>query len=453
MKKYLILSLILSFSSVAEAQTSNSFNADNLHFLADIYRDSWALIIGINNYKHMPKLNYAVNDAISIKEMLMSSYDYKESNIKLILDDEATKDNILEGFHELLQSAKEKDRVLIFYAGHGETMPMPSGGDMGYLLPVDGDPEKLFVTSLPMNRLYDIAQLSYAKHILYLVDACYGGLALSATRGLKKSVPNYLSKITREKGRQIITAGGKDEQVLERSEWGHSAFTKNLLTGLGKQSADIDGDGVITADELGGFLAERVFTETGGYHTPQTGRIGTEQGEFIFFNSNEFGDDTSFKEYKEKQLARKREYSTAKTLSWVYPGLGHMKIDQKLKGRTLITLETISLAMTFIFLNNMSTTNDALTVSKQAVDNWWIEDFPGGEEGLAFREAKYLSDHDAHKSASMQFYGSAISSLAVWVYNIYDIKKKQYNYTDNKKSSIFDISFRPDNQVVLRIKL
>ena len=215
MKKYLILSIILSFSSMTEAQTSNSFNADNLHFLADIYRDSWALIIGINNYQHMPKLNYAVNDAVSIKEMLMSSYDYKESNIKLILDDEATKDNILEGFHELVQSAKDKDRVLIFYAGHGETMPMPSGGDMGYLVPVDGDPEKLFVSGIPMNRLYDIAQLSYAKHILYLVDACYGGLALSSTRGLKKSVPNYLNKITKEKGRQIITAGGKDEQVLE----------------------------------------------------------------------------------------------------------------------------------------------------------------------------------------------------------------------------------------------
>ncbi len=438
---------------MTEAQTSNSFNADNLHFLADIYRDSWALIIGINNYQHMPKLNYAVNDAVSIKEMLMSSYDYKESNIKLILDDEATKDNILEGFHELVQSAKDKDRVLIFYAGHGETMPMPSGGDMGYLVPVDGDPEKLFVTSIPMNRIYDIAQLSYAKHILYLIDACYGGLALSSTRGLKKSVPNYLNKITKEKGRQIITAGGKDEQVLERSEWGHSAFTKNLLTGLGKRSADIDGDGVITADELGGFLAERVFEETDGYHTPQKGRIGTEQGEFIFFNSNEFGDDTSFKEYKTKQLARKQEYTTAKTLSWVYPGLGHMKIDQKGKGITFLTLETISLAMTFISLNNMSTTNDALTVSKQAVDNWWTSGFPGGEEGLALREAKYLSDHDENQSAKQLFYGSAISSLAVWVYNIYDIKKKRYNYTDNKKSSIFDISFRPDNQVVLHIKL
>ena len=159
MKKYILLYFILSFSTVTKAQTVTSFNSDNLHFLADIYHESWALLIGINNYQHMPNLNYAVNDAISIKEMLMSKYNYKEDHIKIILDEEATKDNILEGFHELLQQAEEKDRVLIFYAGHGETYSLPSGGEMGYLVPVNGDPEKLFVTSIPMNSLYDIAQI------------------------------------------------------------------------------------------------------------------------------------------------------------------------------------------------------------------------------------------------------------------------------------------------------
>ena len=60
----------------------------------------------------------------------MSTYNYKEDHIKLIVNEEATKDNILEGFHELLQQAKEKDRVLIFYAGHGETYSLPSGGEI-----------------------------------------------------------------------------------------------------------------------------------------------------------------------------------------------------------------------------------------------------------------------------------------------------------------------------------
>ena len=206
---------------------------------------------------------------------------------------------------------------------------------------------------------------------------------------------------------------------------------------------------LIEIDELGGFLAERVYSETDGYHTPQSGRIGTEMGEFIFFNSQDLGAETSFAEYKAKSEARKNQFLAAKKLSWVYPGMGHMALDQKGKGITLLAIETISLAMAFISLNNMGTTNDALTASKQAYNNWAPAD---GSTEYDLREAKYLSDNDANKSASMQFYGSAISSLAVWAYNIYDINKKRYNYTDNQKNSIFDISFRPDNQIVFHIK-
>ena len=136
------------FMSVEFLCAQNSaFNDDNMHFLADIYNESWAVIIGINEYKHMQNLNYAVNDAKSVKEMLMKNYNYREDHIKMILDENATKNGILQGFNELLQEAKEDDRVIVFYAGHGETYTLPSGGEKGYLVPVDGDPENLFLSS------------------------------------------------------------------------------------------------------------------------------------------------------------------------------------------------------------------------------------------------------------------------------------------------------------------
>ena len=164
---------------------------------------------------------------------------------------------------------------------------------MGYLIPVDGNLDNLYRSSIPMKSVYDIAEMSYAKHILYLVDACYGGLTLN-TRGLKKDqTPEYLKKMTRERGRQVITAGGKDEQVIEKPEWGHSAFTRNLLKGLGDDLADENDDGIITADELGGFIRNRVPIDSDGAHTPQRGRIGSDQGEFIFISETldgEFAD-------------------------------------------------------------------------------------------------------------------------------------------------------------------
>ena len=119
---------------------------------------------------------------------------------------------------------------------------------------------------------------------MYLVDACYGGLTIN-TRGLKKAItPEYLKRMTRERGRQVITAGGKDEEVIEKPEWGHSAFTRNLLKGLRDGLADENSDGVITGDELGGFIKNRVVVDVDGAHTPQKGRIGSDMGEFGFIS-------------------------------------------------------------------------------------------------------------------------------------------------------------------------
>ena len=94
--------------------------------------------------------------------------------------------------------------------------------------------ENLYLSSIKMQEIYDLAEMSYAKHILYLVDACYGGLAIQSRTMKKELTPEYLKKLTMEKGRQVITAGGKNEEVIENPIWGHSAFTKNLLNGLGE---------------------------------------------------------------------------------------------------------------------------------------------------------------------------------------------------------------------------
>ncbi len=66
----------------------------------------------------------------------------------------------------------------------GMTEDLPDGGELGYLIPVDGELDDLFLTSISMDDLKKIALMSKAKHILYLVDACYGGIASFSTRGL-----------------------------------------------------------------------------------------------------------------------------------------------------------------------------------------------------------------------------------------------------------------------------
>ena len=105
-----------------------------------------------------------------------------------------------------------------------------------------------------MDDIKRVSSITSAKHVLFLMDACYGGLLAVDARSISKTAPGYIDKITRDNARQIITAGGKGEQVIEKSEWGHSAFAKNLLHGLESGMADEDSDGYITADELGSFF-------------------------------------------------------------------------------------------------------------------------------------------------------------------------------------------------------
>ncbi|SVC40151.1 uncharacterized protein METZ01_LOCUS293005, partial [marine metagenome] len=63
---------------------------------ADIYTNQWALIIGIDKYEDFPQLNYAVEDANSIRTLLTTQYGFPEENITLLLDDAATKTAIMD---------------------------------------------------------------------------------------------------------------------------------------------------------------------------------------------------------------------------------------------------------------------------------------------------------------------------------------------------------------------
>ena len=137
-----------------------------------------------------------------------------------------------------------------------------------------------------MDEIQTISLRSEAKHILYLIDACYGGIASVGARGLDvESTQDYLQKITQYKSRQIISAGGRGEQVIEKSEWGHSAFTKNLLSGLGDSKADTDSDGIITAQELGTYLKKKVTIDSNNQQTPKTRNLSSDEGEFVFVYS------------------------------------------------------------------------------------------------------------------------------------------------------------------------
>ncbi len=247
------------------------------------YRESWAVIVGINEYQNWPKLRYCVNDAEAIEQMLINQYGFKKSNIIKLLNKEATRERIVLALGDQLadpNKVKKDDRVFVFFAGHGATRRLPSGKELGYIVPVDAEAEASQAKSISMTQLQEFCELIPAKHLYFVVDSCYSGLALTRSGGASSKSANYLEEITKRMARQILTAGGADQQVQDNGPGGHSIFTWTLLQGL-QGLADTDGNGAITASELGAYISPIVSSVS--HQTPAFGNLaGSEGGEFVF---------------------------------------------------------------------------------------------------------------------------------------------------------------------------
>ena len=68
----------------------------------DVYDNSWALIVGINDYEHVRGLNYAVEDALAMKNMLINVYGFSRNNVRVLTNGEATGSNIKKELHYLV---------------------------------------------------------------------------------------------------------------------------------------------------------------------------------------------------------------------------------------------------------------------------------------------------------------------------------------------------------------
>jgi peptidoglycan/xylan/chitin deacetylase (PgdA/CDA1 family)/uncharacterized caspase-like protein len=244
-----------------------------------LYHESWAVIVGIDNYSKWPRLRYAVNDAKGIREILLSKFHFKPDHIFTLLDEEATREKILSVLGDRLSNPKNvqrDDRVFVFFAGHGTTRKLPSGRDLGYIVPVDADTENFQGQSISMTNFQDISESIPGKHVFFVMDSCYSGLAI--TRG--QSTSNYIKEMSRRTARQMLTAGGAGEEVADNGPNGHSVFTWTLLQGL-EGRADLNSDGFITAAELAAYVGPGVSALS--HQTPAFGNLpGNEGGEFTF---------------------------------------------------------------------------------------------------------------------------------------------------------------------------
>jgi len=129
------------------------------------YRTSWALVVGVNKYTRVAPLAQATTDANEVARALRDAFKFPPENIRLLLDDDATITNIRSCFMSFTnrEVVDPNDRLVVFFAGHGHTVP-GNRGDVGFLVPVDGDIADL-ASLIRWDELTRNSDLIPAKHV------------------------------------------------------------------------------------------------------------------------------------------------------------------------------------------------------------------------------------------------------------------------------------------------
>jgi ankyrin repeat protein len=226
-----------------------------------------ALIIGNNNYQHLPPLKTARNDAKKVAETLSNKYGFK---VRLLLD--ANRSDILLALNSLRWNLSNRDNLLIYYAGHGW---LDKEADEGYWLPVNAHKDNMLAWISNSSITANLRALK-AKHVLIVADSCYSGKLARGVHIVSKT-PGYLSRLSQKKARCVISSGGLEPVIDSGGEGLHSVFATAFLDALKENNDIMDGA------QLFNRLRRPVMLNSD--QTPEYSDIrkaGHEGGEFIF---------------------------------------------------------------------------------------------------------------------------------------------------------------------------
>jgi hypothetical protein len=154
-----------------------------------------ALLIGVSQYQELDGLRYADADVKAFSQVLTDFAGYRNADVTVILNQEATRDRIMKEISNVVRQSKRErlDHFILMFAGHG----MPSRLEAGrvgnanamesniFLAPTDASimPSAFFTTRTEVrndtfiDRAWLARQLAEidAKAVVIILDSCYSG--------------------------------------------------------------------------------------------------------------------------------------------------------------------------------------------------------------------------------------------------------------------------------------
>lgn len=141
-----------------------------------------ALLVGVNKYKYVRSLKGCVNDVRNIADILTSFYGFSTNEIRTIVDESVTRDNLMQRLDWLIDNAQTGDSLFFHFSGHGSQVLDRDGDELD-----DNMDEILCLHDMdfrdPNSYLLDddfndiIDRLPKGVYLTVCIDSCHSGTA------------------------------------------------------------------------------------------------------------------------------------------------------------------------------------------------------------------------------------------------------------------------------------
>jgi metacaspase-1 len=136
-----------------------------------------ALLVGINEYRSVRGLRGCVNDVVNIRSVLKQVVGLNNEDIRVVIDDRATKAMIRDRLQWLTAGTKAGDVRIFHFSGHGSQIRDRENDELGdgldeILCPHDMDWDGTFITDDDLDELLQVPDGVLLEAVL---DCCHSG--------------------------------------------------------------------------------------------------------------------------------------------------------------------------------------------------------------------------------------------------------------------------------------
>ncbi len=147
-----------------------------------------ALLVGINKYKIAgADLNGCVNDVTNMQDILLKYFNFNVRDIKILTDERATKEAIINGLNWLCDGVKANDSILFHFSGHGSQVVDKDNDEYKdnldeILCPHDMDWDGKYIVDDELNAIFQ--KIDSGVNVEIILDSCHSGTGTREMMGL-----------------------------------------------------------------------------------------------------------------------------------------------------------------------------------------------------------------------------------------------------------------------------